>query len=91
MSAPSPTSVEVGQTLWVAVFEHKHGMDTFALTSFEAAENLRNSIAAEFWETEMGDLPKPEDPDELAEAYFNEMSSHGEFFTIHETTLQGAS
>lgn len=89
MSALAPTSVEVGGTLWVAVFEHKHGMDTFALTSRAAAEALRRVIAADFWETEMGDLPKPDDAEEMADAYFDEMSSHGEFFTIHETTLQG--
>ena len=91
MSAPTPTSVEGGGTLWVAVYEHKYGMDTHAFTTHAEAEGMRRRIADWFWEAEMGDLPKPEDPDELAEAYFNEMSSHGEFFTIHETTLQGAS
>lgn len=89
MSAPH--TVAVGQNLWVAVYEHKHGMDTFACTTRLAAEILREGVAAQFWEAEMGDLPKPSDPEELADAYFDEMGSHGEFFTIQETTLQGAS
>lgn len=87
MSAPH--TVAVGQNLWVAVYEHKYGMDTFACTTRLAAEILREGVAAQSWEAEMGDLPKPSDPEELADAYFDEMGSHGEFFTIHETTLQG--
>lgn len=86
----APHTVKVGQNLWVAVFEHKHGMDTFACTTRLAAEILREGVAAQFWEAEMGDLPKPSDPEELADAYFDEMGSHGEFFTIQETTLQGS-
>ena len=40
---------------------------------------------------EAGDLPKPEDPEEMADAYFNEMGDHGEFFNIQQVPLQGAS
>lgn len=86
----APHTVKVGQNLWVAVYEHKHGMDTFACTTRLAAEILREGVAAQFWEAEMGDLPKPSDPDELADAYFDEMGNHGEFFSIQETTLQGS-
>lgn len=82
-------AVAVGQNLWVAVYEHKYGMDTFACTTRLAAEILREGVADQFWEAEMGDLPRPSDSEELADAYFDEMGSHGEFFTIHETTLRG--
>ena len=86
----APNNVKVGQNLWVAVFEHRHGMDTFACTTRLAAEIIREGVAAQFWEAEMGDLPKPSDPEELADAYFDEMGNHGEFFSIQETTLQGS-
>lgn len=82
-------AVAVGQNLWVAVYEHKYGMDTFACTTRLAAEILREGVADQFWEAEMGDLPRPSDSEELADAYFEEMGSHCEFFTIHETTLRG--
>lgn len=91
MSEQAPDSVKVGEYLWVAVYEHRYGMDTHAFTTCAGAESLRQRIADEYWEAEMGDLPKPDDAEEMAEAYFNEMSSHGEYFTIQETTLQGAS
>lgn len=90
MNEQAPDSVKVGECLWVAVFEHRHGMDTFACTTRLAAEMLREGVAAQFWEVEMGDLPKPEDPEDLADAYFNEMGNRGEHFTIQETTLQGS-
>lgn len=89
-TVPEPPAVAVGQNLWVAVYEHKYGMDTFACTTRLAAEIIREGVAAQFWEAEMGTLPKPSDPEELADAYFDEMGSHGEFFTIQETTLQGS-
>ena len=81
----------MSQQIWVLVFEHKHGMDVTAYTTQQAAERARQGIAAEFWEDEMPeDLPRPEDPEELADAYFDEMSNHGEYLTIQETTLQGS-
>lgn len=89
IGTPATTAVAVGQNLWVAVYEHKYGTDTFACTTRLAAEILREGVAAQSWEAEMGTLPKPSDPEELADAYFDEMGSHGEFFSIQETTLQG--
>lgn len=89
IGTPAAAVVAVGQDLWVGVYEHRHGMDTFACTTRLQAEIIRENIAAEFWETEMGDLPKPEDLDELADAYFAEMNSRGEFFSIQQTTPQG--
>ena len=86
----TPAAVAVGQNLWVAVYEHKYGTDTFACTTRLAAEILREGVAAQSWEAEMGTLPRPSDSEELADAYFDEMGSHGEFFTIHETTLRGS-
>lgn len=92
MSAPSPTSVEVGQTLWVLVYEHKYGLGVTAYTTEQAAQKALQGIAAEFWDDEMPeDLPRPEDPCEMADAYFEEMGQHGEFAYIEMTTLQGAS
>lgn len=91
MSEQAPDSVKVGEYLWVAVYEHKYGMDTHAFTTHAEAEGMRRRIADWFWEAEMGDLPKPEDPEEMADAYFNEMGDHGEFFNIQQVPLQGAS
>ena len=89
IGTPATTAVAVGQNLWVAVYEHKYGTDTFACTTRLAAEILREGVAAQSWGAEMGSLPKPSDPEELADAYFDEMGSHGEFFSIQETILQG--
>lgn len=79
---PAPDSVKVGEYLWVAVYEHKYSMDTYAFTTYEGAESLRQRSADEFWEAEMGDRPKPEDPDEMGE--------HGEFFSIEQVPLRGS-
>lgn len=89
MSAPD--NVKVGYSVWVLVFEHKYGMDVRTYTTRQAAEQFRQGLAADFWDTEMPeDLPRPEDPADLADAYFDEMGSHGEYATIHETPLQGS-
>lgn len=80
----------VNQTIYVAVFEHRHGVDVFVYRTEEQAEALRQRIASDYWEQEMPDgVERPDDPEEMADAYFGEMGDHGEYFHIHPTLLQG--
>lgn len=80
----------VNQTIYVAVFEHRHGVDVSAFRTEDQAEALRQRIASDYWDQEMPDwVERPEDPGELADAYFEEMGYHGEYFHIHPTELQG--
>lgn len=78
------------ETIYVVVYEHKHGSDIFARRSRTEAENLRNELAADWWDEEMPEgEPKPEDPYELADIYFDEMSSRGECCYIESVLLPG--
>lgn len=87
--AESAQIVEVGTFVWICVYEHKHGMNTWAFTSEAAAAQHRQFIAESWWAEEMPEgTEKPEDPDEMADAYFDEMGAHGEFYTIHRTLLE---
>lgn len=90
IGTPAAAAVAVGEYLWVAVYEHKYSMDTYAFTTYEGAESLRQRSADEFWEAEMGDRPKPDDAEEMADAYFDEMGEHGEFFSIEQVPLRGS-
>lgn len=87
-SEPTQT-VEVGNFVWICVYEHKHGMNTWAFTSEAAAAQHRQFIAESWWDEEMPEgVEKPEDLEELTDAYFEEMGAHGEFYTIHRTLLE---
>lgn len=86
----TPNNVKVGDSVWVLVLEHPYGMGVRTYTTWQAAKQARQGLAADSWDAEMpGNLPRPEDPADLADAYFEEMGDYGQYATIYETTLRG--
>lgn len=67
----------------VVIYEHRHGTSVSAYSTAEAAEQARLDIAANWWDTEIATHhPKPTDPKELADVYFEIIDD--ELFHIHE-------
>jgi len=78
--------------LFIGVYRHRHGTDIGVHPSAADAEQARRDTAAFFWDTEMPeDTPKPDDPDVMADAYFEHMlESHPtdfEEFEIEKRTI----
>lgn len=61
--------------VYVVVWEHKHGQDVWAFASLERAQEQRRKIAEEWFDVECSHMEKPEDRDELADLYFETMST----------------
>lgn len=78
------------QRVVAAVYEHKYGMDVRVFRTVEQAYAWRTSIAEAWWDMEFPDDDRPE-PEDIGEAYFDGMHNthHPEFFTLHESTLEG--
>lgn len=77
------------QTVFVAIYEHCHGQDVCVFAHAAKAEQWRQEVAATWWNSGLGeDEPRPEDPAQLADDYFDEMSNRGggyfESFTVNE-------
>jgi hypothetical protein len=65
----------------VAIWDHRHGQDIRVFDSEDGAKRWQREIAEEWWEKELGNEPKPEDPQEMADAYFELMEGRDEFFS----------
>jgi hypothetical protein len=77
----------ITHTIWVTVYEHRHGANIEVYGTKAEAELSRQRIAAEQWDEEINtDVTKPNDPKELADAYF-EMMGYSESFTIEEKEI----
>jgi hypothetical protein len=79
-------------TIWVAVYDHRFGQDIEAYGTEAEAELERQGIAGGNWDNEFNtDVPKPDDPEELADAYFEMMGErgdgHSESFTIEKKEI----
>jgi len=74
-------------TVWVTMYDHKHGTDIDVFYSEEAAEAYRQGLADDWWDEAM-DEPKPADPKEAADAYFAAGAKHGEFFDVREQAVR---
>ena len=70
--------------VYVAIYEHKHGRDVRVFATDALAEAWRQEIASYWWDKEMDSAPRPDDPHELANEYFDTIE---EFFGIEETEL----
>lgn len=70
--------------VYVALYEHKHGVDVSVFSSEAKAHEWSIEIAEEYWDDWM-DEQKPEDKDELASQYWEEVGDHhpGEYFSIY--------
>lgn len=74
-------------TVWVTMYDHKHGTDIEVFDTEEAAELFRQQLAAEWWDEEMeGNMPT--DPKEAADAYFAAGQKHGEWFDVREQRVR---
>jgi hypothetical protein len=74
------------QIIHVAVYEHRHGTDVRAFQSLEVAYAWRTGIAREWWEDEIDDEPPPDDV--IGERYFDRMADRGEYFSVHDCSLE---
>jgi hypothetical protein len=75
-----------GQTIWLGVYEHRHGTDISAYATEAAAQAGREALAREMWEDELPDEPMP--AADVAGAYFDLVSEH-EWFEIRVVSLEG--
>ena len=70
--------------IYVAVYEHKYGTDTFVCASEAEALALREDLARESWSQELPDTPLPAAA--VGEAYFAALAERwgdSEYFDIH--------
>jgi hypothetical protein len=75
----------------VTNYEHRHGSDIAIYAKPEDAEAARQAVAEEWWDQEIGDIPKPDDPKEMADEYFENMNELGEYWTEETCQVQGLS
>ena len=71
--------------VYVATYTHRHGTDVAAFSTNAKAQAWAAEIASDWWEEELGDVPRPLDPAALADEYFHLVED--EFFDIAECTL----
>ena len=74
-----------GQTIWLGVYEHRHGTDIAAYATEAAAEAGREVLACGQWENELPDEPMP--ATDVADAYFDLMAERVEWFEIPAMAL----
>lgn len=77
------------QTVFVALYSHKHGDDIRVFKTYDAACSWKAEIADNWWDTEFPTEDKP-DPLDIGDAYFEMMNSHlgEEYFSITEASLE---
>ena len=74
----------------VTIYSYRYGEDIGVYATFEGAENARQDIADEWWEHEMPKSEsKPVDRKKMADAYFEHMENHDEFFSVEECEVIG--
>lgn len=77
--------------VFVTLYQHRHGTDVDVFRTREAAEQLRVQIAQEWFDEELPDQKKPDNPDELADVYFKkvgERMGREEWFEVRECCIQ---
>lgn len=73
----------MGQKVWVAVYNHRHGEDIRAFDACLKAMKWREEIADEWWDKEIG-TERPVAIEELADDYWEEMGMRlGAYETFH--------
>lgn len=72
--------------IYVLTIEHKHGHDTWAHRTPEGARASLLNYAIEYWASEVGDAPKPIDPDALIQQYF-EATNGQEWWSIDQVEV----
>jgi hypothetical protein len=72
--------------IFVTIWDHRHGIDVGAYSTYERAVEEMNRIGEEWWADSVGG-PKPEK--DIGERYFEAMGdvSPGEYFSINEVEV----
>ena len=86
-------SVATGpRKVFVASYEHRHGMDQRVFATEEKAEAWKNALGAEYWEEELSDRPLPADASMIGSEYFDAMSDSGrpEYFRVEALEVETA-
>ena len=74
------------KTVFVAVYEHRHGIDVRVFRTFAGAQAWKDEIGAEFW-SRVSDDPQPEDA--CGDEYFDlAFGYHGEYFRVDEREVE---
>lgn len=77
------------QTVYVATYDYRYGVNIRVFTTNEAAVRWRDEIATEEWSNEFSDAPPTEN---IGETYFEAMSERmwgdGEYFRIDECEVE---
>ena len=76
-------------TVFVAIYEHRHGTDVNVFATEDGARAWKDELAREYW----SDYCEGEPPSEGAgDAYFEAAGEYGdgEFFSLEEHPIQGA-
>jgi len=84
-SEPGAGQARPGREAVVAIYEHRHGVDVLLFATEAEAETWRAELANEWWEREFPGEPKPADPDELRDSYWERIED--ESFTIQPVKL----
>lgn len=73
-------------TVYVAIFDHKHGHDISVYQTLEGAERWRVELADDYWHDAFGpDHEKPADKEKMAQEYWDCMRDNGEeWFSIEK-------
>ena len=74
------------QSVYVAIYEHPHGMDVHIFLNKDRALIWRTGIAQEWWSHAFDDDPPPEE--EIGAEYFERMLERDEFFSIVTCDLE---
>lgn len=70
----------------VAIYEHRHGQDVRIFETDEQCTAWKSDIAETYWEKEIEDeIQKPEDYEELGDAYFEILSNRGHTYESFHT------
>ena len=78
--------------VYVANYEHRHGSEMLVFANADAAEQWRRELAKEYWKDSFGEEPMPDDPEQVADDYFERMGtlySRGEWFTTMKCEVEG--
>jgi len=73
-------------TIWITHISHRHGDDLYASMTPEAADQIVRDYVEDWWDHEKLDIPKPLDPVQMVEDYFEMMDD--ESYQIQEAELE---
>lgn len=69
------------KTVWVGIYDHKHGRDVSVFATEADALQWRINLADEWWENEFGsEADKPDDKQIMANIYWDKLADMGEEF-----------